>query len=267
MNGNTVKLTLSLAPLVLALALAMDVYVPAIPSMSQIFHASDNIMLLTLSVFMMTSGLMQLVVGPLADSYGRRPTAFYSIHVFSLGCILCALSISPSMLIVSRIIQAIGASSMLVIGFAIVRDCFSGRKSAAVYSYLNGIISFSPMFAPFIGSYLDLTFGWQATFLSLLTLSLLAYGSLSFSLKETLPAEKRTNLHFRQSLITYKNIFTNKTFAIYNLATCFGLSYLYLFCALSPYLIIRDLNIPEAHYGLYFCFMGISFFIGSSTFL
>ncbi len=236
------KLTLSLSPLVLA---------------------SDNIMLLTLNVFMLTSGIMQLVIGPLADSYGRRRVSFFAIHIFSLGCILCALSYNPYLLIFSRIIQAIGASAMLVLGFTIVRDCYEGSKSARVYSYLNGIISFSPMFAPFIGGYLDIYFGWQATFLSLLIISLSAYLSLFF-LEETLPHHKRLKLNTRNIVKTYKQIFFNQLFSIYNLATCFGLSYLYLFCALSPYLIIRDLNIPESHYGLYFCYMGISFFIGSS---
>jgi len=261
---SVLRLTLSLSPLVIALALAMDVYVPAIPNMTKIFHVSDNVMLLTLSAFMMTAGLMQLVVGPIADSYGRRFTAGIAVAIYSLGCILCALSSTTTLLIGARVIQAIGSAALLVVGFTVVRDCYEGAKSARVYSYLNGIISFSPMFAPFIGSYLDIYLGWQATFLCLLVISLAVIISLLFSLPETLPIEKRQPLVFKESVKQYRAIFFNKTFAIYNLATSFGLSYLYLFCAMSPYLIIRDLNIPESHYGLYFCYMGISFFLGST---
>ncbi|WP_133126802.1 multidrug effflux MFS transporter [Legionella nagasakiensis] len=256
-------LTLSLAPFVLALALAMDVYVPAIPKLTQLFQVSDGIMLLTLNVFMFTAGIMQLVVGPLSDRFGRKKIAYLVTLLFALGCVLCAASSGPKCLIVGRIIQAVGSCGMMVLGLAIVRDCFQGNKSATIYSYLNGIISFSPMFAPFIGSHLDIYFGWQMTFLSLLSIVFFSLVSLHFFLPETLPKENRIDFSLGKTLKEYKEIFLNPVFAIYNLATCFGLSYLYLFCALSPYLIIRDLHIPESQYGFYFFYMGLSFFIGS----
>lgn len=261
---SILRLTLSLAPMVMALALAMDVYVPAIPHMSHVFHVSDNIMLLTLNIFMLTAGIMQLVVGPLSDHYGRKKIAYLAVTVFAIGCVFCAISPNPFYLIASRVIQSIGSCAMLVIGNAIVRDCYQGNESAKVYSYLNGIISFSPMFAPFIGSFLDIYFGWQATFLWLLTIALWAYCSLFFTLPETASKTQRCQLDLRDIIKQYRLIFTDKRFAWYNLSTCFGLAYLYLFCALSPYLIIRELHIPESQYGLYFCFMGISFFVGSA---
>lgn len=261
---SVTRLTLSLAAMVLALPLAMDAYVPAIPNMTQYFHVSDNIMLLTLNLFMLTAGIMQLVVGPATDSLGRKFVAYISVFLFSVGCLCAAASPTPTLLILSRIIQAIGSCAMLVIGFTIVRDCFSGTKSAKIYSYLNGIISFSPMFAPFIGSLLDVYFGWQSTFLFLLIISALTIFSLYFFLPETLPHEHRTKLKLNQIIYQYKQIFIHPVFLTYTLSTCFGLSYLYLFCALSPYLIIRDLHIPETQYGFYFFFMGVSFFIGST---
>ena len=260
---SSVKLELSLAPFVLALPLAMDIYVPAIPGLTQIFNISDKIMLLTLSIFMLTAGLMQLIIGPLSDSFGRKKIAYIVTLLFSLGCALCSISTGYKFLIFGRIIQAIGSCGMMVIGLTMVRDCFEGDKSAKVYSFLNGIIAFSPMFAPFIGSYIDIYFGWQITFLSLLTITLCAFISLKFFLPETLPATKRTTFAFREILPRYKTISSNRIFAIYNLASCFGLSYLYLFCALSPYLIIRGLHIAESAYGFYFFYMGLSFFIGS----
>ncbi|WP_133129456.1 multidrug effflux MFS transporter [Legionella yabuuchiae] len=260
---SPINLTITLAPFVLALALAMDVYVPAIPLLTELFKVSDNIMLLTLSLFMLTAGLMQLIVGPLSDSIGRKKVAYLAALLFSFGCILCAAANGPGSLILGRIVQAIGSCGMLVLGFTIVRDCFKGDESAKVYSYLNGIISFSPMFAPFIGSYLDIYLGWRSIFLSLLLISLFSFIALKFFLKETLPRVSRVSFSLPNTMRQYQRIFMNPTFAIYNLATCFGLAYLYLFCALSPYLIIRDLHIPEAQYGFYFFYMGVSFFIGS----
>ena len=220
-------------------------------------------MLLTLNLFMLTAGIMQLLIGPLSDAYGRKLLLYIMTGFFAAGSFLCALSPNPYLLILFRIIQSIGCCGLLVLGFAIVRDCYSGTKSARIYSYLNGLISFSPMFAPFIGSYLDIYFGWRATFLSLLIIAVFNLISIFFYLPETLPIQKRQKFNFKNTYKNYLEISNNKEFMVYTTITCFGLSYLYLFCALSPYLIIRDLNIPEEQYGFYFFYMGLSFFLGS----
>ncbi|ATN74592.1 multidrug effflux MFS transporter [Coxiella burnetii] len=256
------KTVWTLAPMAMALALAMDVYVPAVPHMATLFHVSAGQMQLTLSLFMFTCGIVQLVIGPLSDQYGRRRVSFFSIVIFSIGSILCATAHSVPELIVYRIIQAIGAVGMMVCGFAIVRDRYHGEKSGKTYSYLNGIIAFSPMFAPFVGSYLDVHLGWQSTFLILLLISLWAFLSLFFSLPESLPRNKRIKVD-RRIFHEYKTIFTNRVFLNYTLSTAMGLSYLFIFCSISPYIIIQLLRIPELNYGYYFAFMGISFFVGS----
>ncbi len=250
--------------MVSALALAMDVYVPAIPHMTHCYQVSDNVMLLTLNLFMLTAGLMQLIIGPLSDTYGRKKLLYVVTCIFAVGSLLCALSPSPYFLIGFRIIQSIGCCGLLVLGFSIVRDCYEGIQSAKIYSYLNGLSSFSPMFAPFIGSYLDIYFGWRSTFLSLLIIAAANFITLYFFLPETLPKEHRQPLSLKDTWQTYQLIFHDKTFLTYTAVTCFGLSYLYLFCALSPYLIIRDLNIPQHEYGYYFFYMGLSFFLGSA---
>lgn len=259
---SALRLVLLLSPLVVVLAFAMDIYVPALPHISILFSVSAAEMQMTLTVFMLTSGLMQLIVGPLSDHYGRKPLCIVMIFVFAFGTILCSFSHTLEALILSRIVQAIGACGMMVVGFAIVRDVFSGVQSAEVYSFLNGIIAFSPMFAPFVGGYLDVYYGWPATFLALLVLALIALITTIFGLSETLPLSRREKFN-RSIFKTYFKIGSNLVFIIYTLATCIGLSYLYLFCSISSYIIIRLLHIPEIHYGYYFCFMGISFFIGS----
>jgi len=261
MKNIPVKLILLLTPMVMALPVAMDIYVPALPVIAENFNITAGIMQLTLTLFMLTAGFLQLVIGPLSDQHGRRQISLFCIVIFALGSILCATATSIQFLIICRSIQAVGASGMMVIAFAIVRDLYHGEKSAQVYSFLNGVISFSPMFAPFAGSYLDVYFGWQATFIALLVIAVCAFVTISI-IKETLPNKRRQLLDMR-IFNQYGSMLRNKTFFIYTVGTAIGLSYLYLFCSISPYIIIRLLHIPELHYGYYFCFMGISFFIGS----
>lgn len=251
-----------LAPMVMALALAMDIYVPAVPRLAELFNVSAAEMQLTLNLFMLTSGIMQLIIGPLSDQFGRRSISFMSIFLYAIGSLCCALSFNAPELVLSRVIQAAGAVGMMVTGFAMVRDRFQGTASAKTYSYLNGIIAFSPMFAPFVGSYLTVYFGWRTTFLALLIVALWAFLSIYFAIPESLAKENRKRMSL-QLLTDYKNIFLNPIFLLYTFATAIGLSYLFLFCSISPYIIIRLLHIPELHYGYYFAFMGISFFVGS----
>ncbi|MBA2709322.1 MAG: multidrug effflux MFS transporter [Tatlockia sp.] len=256
------KLILALTPMVLALPLAMDIYVPAIPHLTRDFQASDTEMLMTLNLFMLTAGFMQLIIGPVSDHFGRRKVAILTIIMFALGSILCGLATNVNELIAYRILQAIGSCGMMVLGFAIVRDFYQGNKSAKAYSFLNGMISFSPIFATFIGSYLDLYLGWQSTFWSLLLVAFPALFTSGFWLEESLPKSKRTPLSLKV-FGQYLQVIRNQDFQVYTLASSLGHCYFYLFCALSPFLIIRTLEIPQTSYGIYFCFMGISVLIGS----
>lgn len=256
------KLIVALTPMVLALPLAMDIYVPAIPHLTRDFHASDTQMLMTLNLFMLSAGFMQLVIGPISDHFGRRKVSLAVILCFAIGSICCGLAENVYELIGYRIIQALGSCGMIVLGFAMVRDHYTGEKSAKAYSFLNGMISFSPIFATFIGSYLDLYLGWPATFWALLLVAIPALYTIGIWLDESLPVAKRTPLT-RKIFIQYFHVIRNQDFAVYTLASAFGHCYLYLFCALSPYLILRALHIPQTHYGFYFCFMGISLLFGS----
>ena len=256
------KVVLLLAPMVVSLPFAMDIYVPAVPRIANLFHVTAGTLQLTLTLFMLVSGLIQLIVGPLSDQFGRKPISFIVIFIFTVGTLLCSIAESVSALISYRMIQAAGSCGMMVVGFAVVRDVFEGNESAQTYSILNGIISFSPMFAPFIGSYLDVHYGWPSTFLVLVFFAIWAFLTVGIGLPETLAKTRRIVVSvniFRE----YKEILWHPIFLLYTCVTGFGLSYLYLFCSISPYIIIRLLHIPEINYGYYFCFMGISFFIGS----
>ena len=218
----------ALAPMGLALPVAMDIYVPAIPHITHQFHTSTAVMQLTLNLFMLFSGIAQAFIGPVTDRYGRRTTSFSLIAIFIIGTLYCAMATNVTALIMGRLIQAFGSCGMLVLSFTIARDLFEGVKLAQCYSLLNGIISFSPMFAPFIGSYLDIHYGWPATFEALLIIAIVAFTHYFFLLKETWPQEKRVPIN--KKLITHYRTFSqNPIFLLYTMASAMGLSYLLYF--------------------------------------
>lgn len=256
------RLILTLIPLVMALPLAMDVYIPALPDMARYFAVNPAAMQLTLTLFMLAASAMQLFIGPLSDQTGRKFTLFLSIAAFGGGTLLCASAHSLASLVLYRMLQAAGCCGMMGLAFAVVRDRHTGTDSAAIYAYLSGIVAFSPMFAPFVGSFVDIYFGWRATFIVLMLVVLWSLISVWVFLPETLPPSRRQHFHW-QIFKNYWQVLQHPRFYWYTLFSAMGMAYFYLFCAMSPYVIITLLHIPEAHYGYYFAFMGVSLFAGS----
>ncbi|HVV68131.1 MAG TPA: multidrug effflux MFS transporter [Gammaproteobacteria bacterium] len=251
-----------LAPFVFSFAFAMDVYIPVVPEMKQYFHTNQANVQLTLSLFMVVTGLGQLLMGPITDQYGRRRIIFFSVFSFIIGSLICALSNSIQLLIAGRLVQAFGGCGMMVAAFAMVRDKFSGNDGAKVYSFLNCGLAMSPLFAPIIGSYLATWFDWRAEFVFLIAIGILVLMLALFRIKETLALEKRVKLDlgiFRR----YFNILTHPIFISYACCTSAGLTIFFTFFSSSPYIIINLLHAPVKNFGYYFFTVGFTFFIGS----
>lgn len=255
-------MVLMLTPFVFSFAFAMDIYIPAVPQMKNFFHTSQSNIQLTLSIFMWVCGLGQLILGPATDQYGRRPLMIISVLLFIIGSILCTVAQSVGFLTFARVFQSLGGCGMLVTSFAIVRDQFSGRESAKVYSFLNCGLAISPLFAPIIGSYLSKWFNWRAGFLFLTIMSILILILALLKITETLSPEKRTRVD-RKIFIRYWEILLNKTFIVNAFCSTVGLSIFFVFFSSSPYIIINLIKVPLQYFGYCFFMVGLTFFIGS----
>lgn len=261
-HKNSLLTVLLLAPFILGFALALDIYVPSIPEMRVYFSASPATVQLTVSLFILTTGLGQLIVGPLSDCYGRRKIIITATIIYLIGSVISTLSPSMEILILARMAQGLGACGMMVTCFAIVRDIFSGDECAKIYSFLNSTIALSPLLAPSIGGYLALYFGWRSTF-AFLTLIAFLIALLAVSkVKESLPQANRVKLS-KDFLVNYQLILQSKTFGMYTLCASAGFAGFLTFFSMSPYIIIDLLGIPEQHFGIYFAAIGLIFFIGS----
>lgn len=259
---NSLLTVLLLAPFILGFALALDIYVPSIPEMKIYFSASPGIVQLTVSLFILTTGLGQLIVGPLSDCYGRRKIIIIATIIYLVGSIISTLSPNMAILVLARMAQGFGACGMMVTCFAIVRDLFSGDECAKIYSFLNSTIALSPLLAPSIGGYLALYYGWRATFAFLALIAFLIALLAFFKVKESLPTAKRVALS-KDFLVNYKHILKSKTFGMYTLCSSAGFAGFLTFFSVSPYIIIDLLGIPKQHFGFYFAGIGLIFFVGS----
>lgn len=240
-----------LFPLIISISFAMDVFVPAIPMMGHFFKTNASVMQASLYVFMLTVALGQLVMGPMADYFGRRCISVCAALLFLTGSLLSALAPSISALIMARMIQAAGASGTYLLCFIIIRDNFSTTVCARLFSILCGINAMVASSAPVIGGILlDLTGDWHSGFYFLTLLGLL----MSFITCRTIPdyAYSQQESSCRHVVNTAKLILSHVDFRQYALIAAVSLLGLYLFCALSPGILITHLHLSATQYGFWF---------------
>jgi DHA1 family bicyclomycin/chloramphenicol resistance-like MFS transporter len=145
---------------------AIDMYLPALPSIAGDLQASTAATQMTLMAFFMAFGVCQIVYGPLSDMIGRKPPLYFGLTVFALGSIGCALAPTVEWLIAFRVLQGIGASGVMVIPRAIIRDLHTGVEAAKLMALVMLVFSVAPILAPLTGSALIVPFGWRAVFVA-----------------------------------------------------------------------------------------------------
>jgi Bcr/CflA subfamily drug resistance transporter len=254
-NFKTAHLVLILTPFVFSFAFGLDIYIPIVPQMADIFDTTPALIQLTLSLFLFFTGVGQLLIGPLSDQYGRKKIFYISSAFYALGSIGCAFSPHIFWLILGRVVSSFGACGMLVSSFALVRDLYTSDKSAKIYSFLNGAIGISPTFAPIIGGYLAVYFGWQSLFFLLTLIGLFGMIITNRFIEETHPPEKRVVMDqavFRR----YWDIFRNRQFIIYSTIAGLAESVFFCFFSISPFIIIDLHGTPTQEFGYYFAVFG-----------
>jgi len=175
--------------------LAIDIFLPALPVMAEEFSVPMNQIQWSITIFILSMGFGQLISGPLADRYGRRPVAIGGILIYGLASIISVYSDSLTFFLVSRLIQGIGACAIVVSAFASVRDKYNAIESGVMYSYLNSAICCIPALAPLLGNVLTEYFGWRSNFEFMAGYAVFAGIILFFTLKETRPKHTKQHKH------------------------------------------------------------------------
>lgn len=171
-----------LATLVLLTALpamAMNIFLPSLPSMSQHFGADYRVMQLSVALYLAMNGALQLLVGPLSDRFGRRPVVLASIALFLLATLGCLVAPTVEIFLACRMAQAVIVAGM-VLSRAIVRDMVGDAEAASLIGYVTMAMAIVPMASPALGGLLDELFGWQANFALLLAAGV-AVGALAWA--------------------------------------------------------------------------------------
>lgn len=259
-----------LIPFVLPLGLALDMYLPSMPSMSDALHTSVFSIQLTMSIFLYSFGIGQLILGPASDAWGRRKIILGSIGLFIAGSLFCTLATGIYPLLMGRVLQAFGACGMLSTTFALVRDYYDGKTATWYFTSLKGSMSLAPIIAPIIGAFLQIHYGWQATFITLTIYGFLMLLLGRWYLPHTTPKPQILSIKM-QYIQPYKMVLKNRSFiyycgcAIATQAATFG------YFSLSPRYFMTHFGLSESQFALLFsmnafAFLVTGFFAGKCIF-
>ncbi|MBN8994546.1 MAG: multidrug effflux MFS transporter [Rhizobiales bacterium] len=242
---------------------AIDMYLPALPTIAEHLHASIGATQMTLMAYFAGFGICQIVYGPVSDLVGRRPPLFFGLAVFILGAIGCALSDTIEMLIAFRFLQGIGASASMVIPRAVIRDLHTGPDAARLMSLVMLVFSVSPILAPLTGSAVIVPFGWRAVFVIGTIAAVLALVLVALTLQETHPPERRLKSGIRSVMAGYGKLITDLRFLGLTFIGGLGMSSFFSFLASSSFIYIDHFGLTPTQYSLAFSVNAIGF-IGSA---
>ena len=267
MKSNFLKTAFVLGLLSAIGPFAIDMYLPALPSIGQSLGASMGSVQASLMVFFIALGVGQLVYGPASDMLGRKLPLYFSLLLFALGSVGCALAPDIQTLVVMRFIQGLGASAGMVIPRAVVRDLHTGVDAARLMSLLMLVFSVSPILAPLAGSLLIDWMGWRSVFWAVTVIAALGLALLATSLPETrLPAQRRDST-VRSALIAFGELLRDRHFLGLVFIGAFGMASFFSYLANSPFVLIDHYGLTPRQYSMAFAvnaasFIGVSQFTG-----
>ncbi|WKV48727.1 MULTISPECIES: multidrug effflux MFS transporter [Dickeya] len=263
----TYPLILLLALLTALDAMAIDMYLPAMPALAMDFGASSGKVQQTLSVFLVGLALGQGICGPLLDRYGRRVPLLAGLVIFIGGSVMAALSPSIEWLMLARFLQALGASAGLVAPRAIVADLYSVAESARIFSLLMQVMMIAPILAPLLGGYLLAHGEWRLVFW---VLAGLGVAGLIWGIRiipESLSEEKRLasragNLSPGNIVRAYVQQFGYGVFMAYTLAGGVIFGSLFVYISSSSFVFTQSFGLTPAQFSYIFAANAVSLVIG-----
>ncbi len=199
-------------------AISIDAFSPSLPTIANEFGESETQTTLTLTIFFVFYAVGMLVFGTLSDKYGRKPMMLSCLGMYVIGSVLCAISVNLGMLIVLRVVQALGGGGAAAVGTALLKDVFSSKPREKFLMFMSTVQVIGPIAAPLIGACIITFSTWQMVFV-VLTVFGAACFVLALFFNETLPKEARIT---ENAFASYKHMGTvlkDKSFTVFLIAT------------------------------------------------
>jgi DHA1 family bicyclomycin/chloramphenicol resistance-like MFS transporter len=236
--------------LVVMPVLGIDLQLPAMPDIARDLGASVGQVQLTLSLYTIAFAVMQLLVGPLGDRYGRRPVLMASMALYALASLYCALAPSIGHLTAARILQGLAACAGPVLGRAVVRDRYDAIAAGRVFGTVMACFGIAALSVPILGGQLVEAFGWRATFFASASYGVLLLALVALLLPETLRTPVAGALRFRRLAGDYLVLLRTPQFLVIAATGCLIQGAMFSWIAGSSFAVIRVLGHSPLVYSL-----------------
>tara|TARA_B100000686_G_scaffold344358_1_gene426816 strand:+ start:566 stop:1759 length:1194 start_codon:yes stop_codon:yes gene_type:complete len=230
--------------------LAMQFIVPAMPDIQNTFNTTSSKIQLILTIFMLGYSISQVVYGPLSDRFGRRPVMIWSLIMFVVGSLLGAFAEDINILIVARLIQAIGAAGGFVLPPAVARDVYGPEGSRIAIGWISIAAGFSALLAPFAGGFIHETYGWRLGMILMALIGLIMLLLTYFFLNESNINSRIRSINFFLLAKNYKEVFYKKFFVQYFFGLALVNGVFYAFFAGTSFIASENLNLSPSEFGL-----------------
>ncbi len=240
-------------------ALSMNVFLPSLPKMTVYFDTEYRLIQLSVSAYLLCNAILQIIVGPISDRYGRRPVILYGFALFALATLGCIYAQTVEVFLAFRMLQGVVVVG-IVLSRAVVRDMVPQDQAASMIGYVTMGMAIVPMIGPAIGGLLDEAFGWQANFWLLFALGLATLWVCWRDMGET-ATERSTSFaaQFRQ----YPELLMSRRFWGYCLAAAFGAGAFFAYLGGAPYVGSEVYGLEPGTLGIYFGAPALGYFLGN----
>ena len=261
-KNSKIYLLVTLSAMTAFAPLITDMYLPALPALSDYFNASASMVQLTISTSLLGIALGQLLFGSVSDKLGRRRPLFVSLAFYLVATLGCVFSPNINVLIVCRLLQGLGAAGSIVIARSVASDWFTGKELLKFLALMAAVHGMAPIAAPVAGGLLLLVTNWKGIFLFLGLLGVIV-GAMSFYLKESLPAQKRAGGSIFASIMYFVPVVRNKKMMIYIVLLSFSSGILFAYIAASPFIFQEHYGVSPLTFSAIFAVNALSLIIGN----
>jgi Bcr/CflA subfamily drug resistance transporter len=238
---------------------SVNMFIPSLAHMAADFEVDYSLMSLSVAGYLAMTGVLQIILGPLSDRFGRRPVLLVGLVVFVLASVGCWLAQDFWLFLVFRLLQgAIIAGSAL--SRAVVRDMLEPRAAASMMGYISSAMAIAPMLGPMLGGVLDEWFGWRANFAAF---TLFGVGLLLVCWADLGETNQNKSETFGKQFRSYPELVRSRRFWGYSACSAFSVGSFYAFLAGVPMVAMTVLDLSPATLGLCVGLITSGFFIGT----
>ena len=232
--------------------LAIDMYLPTMPSIAQNLHTDMASVQRTLSSYFAGLAIGQIIYGTLSDRLGRKGPMLFGLAVFALASVGCAMAKSVQALMILRFAQALGGCAEMVISRAVVRDRFDARESTRVFASLMLVMGAAPIVAPLMGGFFVVHGGWRMSFWVLAAIACICFVSVSVNLRESLPPSRRLVHGPAEISRVFAALVRHKHFMAHTLASSLLLTGLFAYVGSSSFVFIELFHVSPQWFWVIF---------------